>query len=76
MCDRIPFKDKGCHWLVGVLIGILALYYSPFEYDPIILAFLVGFIKELVDKYIRKTVFDVYDLIATTLGGAFIWSVF
>jgi hypothetical protein len=76
MCGKLPFKDKGCHFIAGALVGVLTLIFPHFEYAPIILAFTIGFIKELVDKYIRKTFFDVWDLIATGIGGVFIWIIF
>jgi len=69
-CNKIPFKDKGCHFIVGVIIsavfclnGLLAI--------GLFVAFIIGISKELFDKYIRKTFFDIKDVLATSLGSIF-----
>jgi len=69
-CSKMVFKDKGCHFIVGVLIstifclnGLLAI--------GVFVTFIIGISKELFDRYIRKTFFDIKDVLATGFGSIF-----
>lgn len=57
--------DKFLHLFAGGWMSCLATNW----YYALVIAFIVGLGKELVDKYIRKSSFDYYDWIATFLGG-------
>lgn len=71
--------DKLVHQIVGTLISILFswLFYF-FTQHGIILSGLFGFfvsviaglLKELSDKYIKKTEFSIMDFVATASGGS------
>jgi hypothetical protein len=67
-CEKIPMKDKGCHLIVGFIIGILSALFidSAFMFLPMLIA---GFGKEVYDEYLGKTGFDFADLFSTVIGG-------
>ena len=67
--------DKVLHFLSG---GWFACFASFLEskvgiienyWWAIILACAIGLLKELIDKYIRKSFIDIWDWIFTILGG-------
>lgn len=61
--NAIP-KDKLIHFCIGLLLAqfvYLSLWF-------LLLPITIGVIKELYDKYIRKTGFDWIDLLVTTSG--------
>lgn len=59
--------DKIAHFLGGGWIACFA----PVWWWAVVVAFGVGLIKEtIIDMLLRKSKFDLFDLIATTLGGA------
>jgi len=67
-CSKIPFKDKGCHFSVGFILSMFMIMI----FNIGLILTLVGLIavgKELFDKYIRKTFFDLNDIVATLLGS-------
>jgi len=59
--------DKVLHFLAG---GWLAAF-APHKMwlVAILIAVVVGLLKELVDVFIRKSSFDKWDWLATALGG-------
>ena len=57
-------KDKLMHFCVGLLLAQL-MYFSLWL---IFIPAIVGFTKEVYDKYIRKTGFNWWDLFTTILG--------
>ena len=57
-------KDKLLHFCVGLLLAQLAYLLWWLIFLPAI----VGFTKEVYDKYIRKTGFNWWDILATVLG--------
>jgi len=68
--------DKVLHFLAG---GWIACFSCGLIFNfttlktwiiALMLAFTIGLLKELVDKFIRKSIFCWKDLLATTLGGA------
>lgn len=59
-------KDKLMHFCIGLLLAQLAYLWIWLIALPLI----VGVAKELYDKYVRKTGFNWWDLIATVLGVA------
>ena len=61
--DRIP-KDKLIHFCIGLLLSQLMYFSLWFLLLPVV----IGTAKELYDKYIRKTGFNWWDLLVTTLG--------
>lgn len=62
--DSIIQKDKLMHFCVGLLLAQL-MYFSLWF---LLLPVFIGVIKELYDKYVRKTGFNWMDLFATVLG--------
>lgn len=57
--------DRLLHFAFG---GWIACIGSTWIY-ALIIGFTIGLIKELSDKYIKKSVFDYWDWIATFLGS-------
>lgn len=57
--------DRLLHFAFGGWIACLA----PNWYYAILVGFCIGLIKELSDKYIKKSTFDYWDWLATFLGG-------
>lgn len=57
--------DNMLHFLAGGWIACLA----PTWYYALLIGFTIGLLKELSDKYIRKTKFDAIEWIATLLGS-------
>ena len=62
--------DKILHFLAGYAIADLAYHLHPaFGGWIILFAVGAGLLKELYDKYIKKSVFDYKDLVLTITGG-------
>lgn len=61
--NSIP-KDKLLHFCTGLLMSLLMILSVWFIIIPIV----VGLGKELYDKYVRKTFFDVKDMLVTWMG--------
>lgn len=57
-------KDKLMHFCIGLLLAQFAYLWIGFIALPLI----IGVAKELYDKYVRKTGFNWFDLLATGLG--------
>lgn len=57
--------DKVLHFVIGLLLAQFAYVWVWF----ILLPLFVGLIKELYDKYVRKTGFNWLDLIVTISGA-------
>ena len=57
--------DKLLHFALGGWIACLA----PNWYTALLIGLLIGLLKELSDKYIKKSVFDYWDWLATFLGS-------
>ncbi len=57
--------DNILHFLAGGWIACLA----PVWYYALLIGLLIGLIKELSDKFIRKTNFDYTEWLATFLGS-------
>ncbi|MBB4036540.1 hypothetical protein GGR21_002446 [Dysgonomonas hofstadii] len=57
-------KDKLMHFCIGLLLTQLAYLWVWLILLPVI----AGLIKELYDRFVRKTGFDWWDILATVLG--------
>lgn len=57
--------DNVLHFLAGGWIACLA----PSWYYALLIGFIIGFLKEFSDKFIRKTRFDKVEWLATFLGS-------
>jgi hypothetical protein len=68
-CEKIPMKDKGCHLIVGFIIGVLSALFIGNEF-VILPTIIAGFGKEVYDEYLGETGFDFDDLLSTVIGGA------
>lgn len=67
-CQKIPFKDKGCHIIAGFFISLLTgLFLGPLGGFLIGAAF--GVLKEVYDKLSGRGVADIKDIAATILGS-------
>ena len=74
-CDKIPMKDKGCHFIVGFVLSMfMIMIFSVGVIFTVVGVIAVG--KELFDKYIRKTFIDVNDVVATILGSIVFITIF
>lgn len=62
--EKIIPKDKLLHFCIGLLLSLLAIIWVWLIFIPII----VGVAKEILDKYVRKTGYNVKDMFATWLG--------
>jgi len=58
-------KDKLMHFCTGLLLALFAILWGWL----ILLPFVVGVAKEILDKYVRKTGFDTKDMLVTWLGA-------
>jgi hypothetical protein len=58
--------DRLLHFAFGGWLACLA----PMWFYALIIGFCIGLIKELFDRYIKKSRFDLYDWVATFLGSA------
>lgn len=62
--------DKIIHFLAGYAVADIAYqFYPAFGGWIILFAISAGLLKEMYDKYIKKTMFDWRDLLVTILGG-------
>lgn len=57
--------DKLLHFAFGGWVACLA----PNWYIALLIGLSIGLLKELSDKYIKKSVFDYWDWVATFLGS-------
>lgn len=62
--DFIDSNDKLVHWFTCVTIGLLVLWLTRNIYMSIAAIVIVGFAKELYDKFVKKTFFDWWDIVA------------
>lgn len=62
--ENMIAKDKLIHFCVGLLLAQLVYLSLWFILLPVI----IGIAKELFDKYVRKTGFNWWDLLATVSG--------
>jgi VanZ family protein len=60
-------KDKLYHLIAGFIIAFAISFWRPGE--AIFVAMVAGVLKEVYDKYGRKTEADPLDAITTTVGG-------
>lgn len=63
--ENVISKDKLLHFCIGLLLALFAILWSWL----ILLPFVAGVTKELLDKYVRKTRFDTKDMLVTWLGA-------
>jgi len=61
-------SDKQGHYIAGQIIAFIALIFFG-ALAGFFAALFAGIIKELYDKYIRKTQADILDALATAAGG-------
>lgn len=57
--------DRMLHFAFGGWIACAA----PTWFYALLVGFCIGLVKELFDKYIKKSQFDLYDLSATLVGS-------
>ena len=58
-------NDKILHFIVGFLLSITGIIFTPF----LLLGFIFAFGKEIYDKYSKKGVPEINDIIATLIGS-------
>ena len=63
--ENMISKDKLLHFCAGLILAQLAYVCIWFIFLPLV----VGIAKELYDMCIRKTGFNIFDLIATITGA-------
>ncbi|MFA5340421.1 MAG: hypothetical protein WC332_01465 [Clostridia bacterium] len=68
--------DKLKHFIAGFAICIVGYFLISILAIPVqaslagmLLAFLAGLLKELYDKFVKKTYFDWFDWAVTNVGG-------
>jgi VanZ family protein len=64
--------DKALHFAVCcviTLIPFLITWNVNWVFFGFLVAIMIGFMKELFDKYVKKTKFDLIDMIADILGA-------
>lgn len=66
ICNKIPGKDKTCHFIGGFIIAIAVAYFLNPLYG-LVAGVSVGVLKEAMDEY-RYGGADFFDLFATILG--------
>lgn len=57
--------DKVLHFIAGMMLALFVFFWWGFIFLPLI----VGIGKELHDKYVKRTKFDIYDILATIAGS-------
>ena len=65
-CSKIPYTDKGCHFIAGFIIAIV----FTFTLNPLwglVMGVVAGIIKEAYDEY-RYGGGDFFDVFATVVG--------
>ena len=68
ICNKIPFKDKGCHFIVGFFGTLILGFVIPIVWSIIIMA-IIGVAKEIYDEMKSDgTGFSFMDIVATYLG--------
>lgn len=61
--------DKIAHFIAGLIIGVISFFLIPNSVFVLAPVLIVASLKELYDKYIKKSNFDFFDFFATMLGG-------
>jgi len=64
--------DKLYHFIAGMIIFWVASYFIA---CPIIPVIVIGALKEIYDKIIKRSYADFWDFLATVTGGLIIWVV-
>ena len=64
--------DKLYHFIAGMIIFWVASYFITY---PIISVIVIGALKEVWDRIIKHSYADVWDFLATVVGGLIIWVV-
>jgi hypothetical protein len=64
--------DKLYHFLAGVIIFLIASYFTCYEIIPVIV---IAIGKEVYDLKIKKSYMDIWDIVATILGGLTMWGI-
>lgn len=67
VCAKVPYGDKGCHYIAGLIIAIVA---APFigPLYAFLLGVLIGLLKELLDEYNYQGG-DFFDFLTTAAGS-------
>lgn len=68
ICNKIPLKDKGCHFIAGMIVVILGLVFAT-KGIAILALIIVAIGKEVYDRYRGKTGFNYWDMFFTICGG-------
>lgn len=63
-------SDLILHFLIGFIIAVVFSKILPGLY-PVLISLFFGLCKELYDKYIKHSNFDIKDLLLTVAGGFF-----
>lgn len=58
-------NDKVLHFIVGLILSLTGLIYTPL----LLLGFIFAFGKEWYDDFTKKGVVEMNDIIATSLGA-------
>lgn len=60
----IDRHDKLVHWLVCSVVGLVVLFLTKNIYYAVSSIVISGFAKECIDKWVKKTFFDWWDIMA------------
>lgn len=63
--------DKYMHVIAGLIIGVFFITIFPVKL-PIIPVLLIGTLKEVYDHFKPYGKFDLWDILATVIGGLFV----
>jgi len=67
-CGKVPFKDKGCHFVAGLIISFVCSFFLV-SIIPFLIGAVAGLLKEIYDTIHHKKI-DSFDIFATILGSA------
>ena len=62
--------DKLYHFIAGAVIFLIASYFISYAIIPVIV---IAIGKEIYDLKIKHSYADIWDIIATVLGGLTMW---
>ena len=61
--------DKAIHFGIGAFIYFVAIGVTKSIVAALVIVLAAAIAKELYDKFIKKTAIDIFDILATLLGG-------
>lgn len=68
----MKYVDKLYHFMAGIFIFLIANYFMNYAIIPVIV---IAVCKEIYDLKVKHSYIDIWDIVATIIGGLVMWMV-